>query len=290
MTHNADEVARQRASGTGDFGISEASCRALLANVADMVTVSDRDGRIIYASPATRNVSGYKPEEFMRCDPFDWIHPEDCPRYKETLARLASNPGLSLELEHRVRHKNGTWRWVEATFTSLFDDPDVGGLIATVRDITGRKRTDEALRRASEFDAFRVSLVDALGPLFDPVEIQAEAARVLGEHLGANRVMYAEVEEDGITSALWTLLDTSASDGVVVDLSSSGDESLVPSAVGVQVNLVMREAISNALKHSGGVELGASLEIHPGELVNTVTDEGQGFDPEAAPSSATEPV
>jgi hypothetical protein len=51
MTHNADEAARQRASGTGVFGISEASCRALLANVADVVTVSDRDRRIIYASP-----------------------------------------------------------------------------------------------------------------------------------------------------------------------------------------------------------------------------------------------
>jgi hypothetical protein len=219
----------------------------------------------------------------MGRDPFDWVHPEDCPRYKETLARLASDPGLSLELEHRVRHKNGTWRWVEATFTSLFDDPEVGGLIATVRDITARKRTDEALRRTSEFDAFRVSLVDALGPLFDPVEIQAESARVLGEHLGANPVMYTEVEEDGITSALWTLLDTSASDGVVVDLSSSGDESLVPPDVGAQIYLVMRGAISNALKHSSCEELGASLEIHPDELVSTVPDNGQGFDSEAAP-------
>jgi hypothetical protein len=69
-----------------------------------------------------------------------------------------------------------------------------------VRDVTERKRTDEALRRASESDAFRVALVDVLGPLADPVEIQGETARVLGEHLGASRVMYAEVE-DGEDSA-----------------------------------------------------------------------------------------
>jgi hypothetical protein len=57
--------------------------RALLANVADMVTISDRDRRIIYASPATQR------------DPFDSIHPEDRPRCEEALARLIDNPGLS---------------------------------------------------------------------------------------------------------------------------------------------------------------------------------------------------
>ncbi|WP_347278186.1 GAF domain-containing protein [Leptolyngbya sp. FACHB-541] len=41
-------------------------------------------------------------------------------------------------------------------------------------------------------DAFRVKLSDALRSLTDPVEIQAVAARVLGEHLGANQVHYGE--------------------------------------------------------------------------------------------------
>jgi len=167
-----------------------------------MVTISDRDGRCLYASPATERVSGYTPEEFMVRNPFDSIHPEDRPRCEEALARLANSPGLSLDLEHRVRHKNGDLRWVEGTFTSLFDDPDVGGLLATVRDITGRKRAEEESRRAAELDAFRVALGDALRPLSDPVEVQAEAARVLGERLGANRVMYAEVEDGSSTLAV----------------------------------------------------------------------------------------
>jgi len=194
MTRNADDVVRR--------GASERRSRALLANVADMVTISDRDGRCLYASPATERVSGYTPEEFMVRNPFDSIHPEDRPRCEEALARLANSPGLSLDLEHRVRHKNGDLRWVEGTFTSLFDDPDVGGLLATVRDITGRKRAEEEARRAAELDAFRVALGDALRPLSDPVEVQAEAARVLGERLGANRVMYAEVEDGSSTLAV----------------------------------------------------------------------------------------
>jgi PAS domain S-box-containing protein len=60
---NADGASRQGVSDNSSFAISEGRVRALLANVADMVTISDRDGRIIYASPATETVSGYTPEE-----------------------------------------------------------------------------------------------------------------------------------------------------------------------------------------------------------------------------------
>ncbi|EGK83756.1 multi-sensor hybrid histidine kinase [Microcoleus vaginatus FGP-2] len=76
-------------------------------------------------------------------------------------------------------------------------------------DTSERKRAEEILQRAAEFDAFRVSLTDALRPLADPVEIQATASRVLGEYLGANRVAYFEVrgadyvvERDYINGAL----------------------------------------------------------------------------------------
>jgi two-component system, cell cycle sensor histidine kinase and response regulator CckA len=60
-------------------------------------------------------------------------------------------------------------------------------------DITDRKRTEEILRRTAELDAFRVSLADALRLLTDASEIQAIAARTLGESLRASRVIYLEV-------------------------------------------------------------------------------------------------
>ena len=120
--------------------------RTLLDNIADMVTVSDPDGRIVYANAATESVSGYAPEEFAARNPFDSMHPEDRPRCEEAFERLAKTPGLSLALEHRVRRKDGAWRWVGGTFVSLFEDPEVGGLVSVLRDITERKRTEERLR------------------------------------------------------------------------------------------------------------------------------------------------
>lgn len=65
MTGNAEGEPRPQTSGDGIPGIPAGRFRALLTDVADMVTISDRDGRIVYANPATEKISGYTPEEFV---------------------------------------------------------------------------------------------------------------------------------------------------------------------------------------------------------------------------------
>ncbi len=56
---------------------------------------------------------------------------------------------------------------------------------------------EAALHQANQLNAFRVKLADALRPLTDASEIQAIAARILGESLGVTRVIYIEVVSDG---------------------------------------------------------------------------------------------
>src|SRR5690606_1441549 len=78
----------------------------------------------------------------------------------------------------------------------------VAGLLAHVRRAVGRARlahpsTAPASVRAADRREFRAALSEALRPLADPAEVQGSATRVLGEHLGASRVMYAEVVGDG---------------------------------------------------------------------------------------------
>lgn len=78
-------------------------------------------------------------------------------------------------------------------------DPDERIVGVVFNDITTRKEIENRLHVVAEQNAFRVMLSDALRPLAEPVEIQAEASRVLGEYLNVNRVAYAEiVGEDGI--------------------------------------------------------------------------------------------
>ena len=53
------------------------------------------------------------------------------------------------------------------------------------------------LQAANQLNAFRVKLAEALRPLTDALEIQAIATRILGESLGASRVIYIEVVSAG---------------------------------------------------------------------------------------------
>src|SRR3712207_4927191 len=64
-------------------------------------------------------------------------------------------------------------------------------------DLLEQRAAAAALRKSEERQAFLLKLADALRPLADPVEVQTEAARVLGEHLGAGRASYAEIDADG---------------------------------------------------------------------------------------------
>jgi PAS domain S-box-containing protein len=66
-------------------------------------------------------------------------------------------------------------------------------------DITEKKRAEEALRISEERQSFLLKLSDRLRSLVDAGEIQLEAACLLGQHFGANRVGYAEDTGDGET-------------------------------------------------------------------------------------------
>ncbi len=77
---------------------------------------------------------------------------------------------------------------------------DEVALVKTVaerlRTALERLRAEEALRAGQLRNTFLLELTDALRLLADPVAIQERAAALLGEHLGATRVMYCAIDAD----------------------------------------------------------------------------------------------
>ncbi len=98
--------------------------------------------------------------------------------------------------------------------------------------------------------------------------------------------MHEEELEDGLPAALEAFVRAYVPDRLQVDLAfHPGDEwgwEDIPSQVGAQAYLVMREALANAARHSGCERVRMRLEIRDRELVGTVKDDGMGFDPEVA--------
>jgi PAS domain S-box-containing protein len=71
------------------------------------------------------------------------------------------------------------------------------GVVCYFYDLSEVKRAEEVMRRNADRDAFLITLNDALRPLTNASEIQAIAAHILGEALGATRVIYIEVDSNG---------------------------------------------------------------------------------------------
>jgi PAS domain S-box-containing protein/putative nucleotidyltransferase with HDIG domain len=138
---------------------SEARFEALIDRSGDVVLLMDAQGTLAYASPALERLLGYAPAEVVGRSAFDFLHPEDLHIAVDSMVELLANPGVAAPVSYRVRHADGSWRWMEDVANNLLDDPLVEGIILTLRDITGQRtaaaelaETNRVLRAVSEAD------------------------------------------------------------------------------------------------------------------------------------------
>ena len=128
-------------------------------NAADMIAVVDMDGNRIYNSLSYQKVLGYSPEELQASSSFEQIHPDDRERVKNAAAE-ARRTGIGKTLEYRLRHKNGAWLVLESTSSVIQNaDGQPEKLVIVNRDVTERKRAEDALRRLET--GFRSVVEDA---------------------------------------------------------------------------------------------------------------------------------
>ncbi len=149
--HLAEERLRQ----------SERRFRSLIENAADIITILDGAGTILYESPAVRRIRGYRPEELIGLPLFDFFHPDDVHALSEAFGELLRRPGAEMTRQYRLRHRDGRWVCVEASARNLLADPAIGGIVLNTRDITERKQAEEALReRNAELEQLNRYMVD----------------------------------------------------------------------------------------------------------------------------------
>jgi len=112
--------------------------KALVEKSTEGITMHNADGMRIYCSPSVEEILGYTPEELMEQDPWKFSHEGEALYAKEQFYRLASHPGKTITILHRVQHKNGKWIWLESRLTNLLHDPVVNAIISNFTDVTDR--------------------------------------------------------------------------------------------------------------------------------------------------------
>jgi len=110
----------------------------------DLIAVAGPEGRFKLVNPAWERTLGYTTEELCSRPFLDFVHPEDRDLTRREIGGMSPG-GASPEFENRYLHKDGSARVLSWTGTKV---PE--GLLYWVgRDVTQRKRNEEALRRIS---------------------------------------------------------------------------------------------------------------------------------------------
>ena len=126
---------------------SEQRFRALIENSSDAIIVANPDGTTRYVSPSLGRMLG---EGRVGAGILEAVHPEDVQLVADNFASLLQNPGANSLTEVRIQHKDGSWHTIESTATNLIHDPAVEGIVINLRDVTERKKAEEALKESEE--------------------------------------------------------------------------------------------------------------------------------------------
>ena len=125
--------------------------KALIEKASDGIVLVGLDGKIQYASPSARNMFDYDNQADILSNPLTFIHPDDLAIVLNAMNDLIHNPAYIPTLEYRYRYKDGSYHWVESTFSNLLSEPGVQAVVINFRDITERKRIEQALHESEKY-------------------------------------------------------------------------------------------------------------------------------------------
>jgi PAS domain S-box-containing protein len=138
--------------------------RAVLDHINDVVIVVAADGTIRYVNASAKWLLGLRPDEHVGRSVFGFVHPDDVDDAKGAFGRsLAAEPGPLPRKMLRMRHGDGTWRWVELASYGLVDDPLISGFVVTVREVTVRLDAEARFRAMLAHSSDIIAVLDAEG-------------------------------------------------------------------------------------------------------------------------------
>lgn len=296
---------------------SEERLSKMLTNISETVSLVAPDGTITATTGFHTEILGYPTEFWDDASIFDLVHPDQRQRAEALAAEVLATPRAELRGEFRVRHQLGHYEEVELAAVNLLDDPAVGAVVLTTRNVSERKAQerelvrvrDRALRLAEQRSTFVANVshelrtplhaVLGLAELLDQTELTDEQQSfVAGIAAEATRLRetvddlldHARVEADGLVlepdeCGLRDLVDAvvrrnaAAEHAQGLDITCQIDDSVPERAVldEHRVDQVLTNVVGNAVKFTASGSVAVEARAGGHELHVTVEDTGPGI-------------
>jgi PAS domain S-box-containing protein len=283
--------AAERTRAEAGLRASERRFRTLIQRSADAIQLVRPDGTVLYSSDSLEAVLGYRPDEIEGRSVASFIHPEDAPAVAAWIAGVAAEPGAVASQEFRVRHKDGSWAWVETTIANHLATPSVEAIVGNFRNVTVRKELE---RQKDEFVAvathelktpvtsikgyaqllrnrFRRAGDEHSAALMETLDGQIDRlATLVGDLVDATKVEAGQLRLEPAPFALDDLIDeTAAALQLTTDrhrIRREGRGGVEIVADRDRIGQVLTNLLSNAIKYSpegGDVVVSAEAAVAP---------------------------
>ncbi len=295
---------------------SESRFRTLAETTAASIIIH-RGSTILYANPTVHRITGYTDSELLGMEFWAIVHPDHRELVRDRGRARISGQLVPLEYEFKIVTKYGDERWVSAT-AGIIKYEDAAAVIATLFDITDRKRAEEEKvrlyeerirekeRHVREKENIMMELHDGVGGITTNINIIAELAQKSSDFAAVRgklttisqlaregtaeiRGFMRSIDTKGLT---WRML--------AAEIRSQGSTLLEPHNISFTldaavedddhaagqpgsllcVNLfkIYKESLTNIIKHARATAVKTTLSVDGRRLRLIVEDNGIGCD------------
>lgn len=124
---------------------AESKLAALVRHGTDLLSIVEPEGTLRFASPSHESTLGHKPTNLVGRNFFAGVHREDLRKVKQAFESIVSGALGSSAMTFRLRHGDGSWRWIDGFATDLRDEPSIGAIVLNGRDVTERQAMEARL-------------------------------------------------------------------------------------------------------------------------------------------------
>jgi PAS domain S-box-containing protein len=289
---------------------SEERYRELFENAKDAIYVHDLSGRYVSVNRAAEQLIGFSREEILGKHYSNFVSPRDLKHVRTNLCRKLDDENETV-YEVDVVNRDGLRIPVEVSSRLIYEKGVAVGVQGTARDISDRKRAQEALRiysqrliEAQEAERQKIAreLHDEIGQVLTAVRINLQSIQrscqtdeclpqlddsvaIVDEALGRVRELSIELrpsllDDLGLSAALRWYVDRYAQrTGIIARvLNGFREDNRLPRDLETACFRIAQEALTNVARHAQASNVSVQLERSRERMLLTIIDDGIGFD------------